>query len=304
MFFQTFKPRRQIALPGLFFIFCAAALLSSPVFAQPGIGIGGGDPTDEAAQEAARMRRAQEYYDAGIKLYSEGKIIQAKTKLKAAVGLVGTEGAGGAALQTLKQIHDDGMRELDKVRKLFEEKQYVEALELANRTKSIYANLLSGLNIPLDLPNISTIAVRMIEALEKNPAAKADIQEHEATKRLKKVKTLERLVEGDATRYYDLYKAYRKIAKRYPDCATGRDCLTQAEKLRSDKEIWRTILRERTRRKIASILATVQTLEANGLTVEAEKELKVLREKFPGKSRADFEKMAEKPEPDRKTSDN
>jgi hypothetical protein len=306
MFHSETKPRRRVALPGLLFIFCANFLLTMPAVAQRGtggIGIGGGDPMDEARQEAARMRRAQEYYEAGLKLYNEGKVIQAKTKLKAAVGLVGANGSGGAALQALKQIHDDGMKELDRVRKFYEEKKFVEAMDLASQTKSIYANLLSGLNVPLDLPNISTIAARMIEALEKNPAARADIQEHEAANRLNRIKTLERLATDDPTRLYDLYKAYRKIAKRFPDCPTGRDCLTQSEKLRSDAEIWRAIKQERTRRKIASALANIQMLETNGRSADAVAEMEKLQSRFPGKSRKHLEKMAEKPEPPAKNTD-
>lgn len=292
------KPRRSRHLPGLFSIF-ALLLLAAPAavaMAQPGgIGIGGSDPMDEARAEAARMRRAQEYLTAGMELHREGKIVQAKTKLKAAIGLVGLNGPGQAAFQALRQIHEEGMRELERVRTLFNDRKFVEALELAEQTKSIYANLFSGLSIPVHLPNISTVAARMVESIEKNPAARAQIQEHEATKRLKRVKTLERLAGKDPTRYYDLYRAYRKIGKRYPDCPTGRDCMAQSDKLRSDTEIWPVILRERTRRKLASKLASIAMMEANGRTEEAAEQWRALQKRFPGKSRADLEAMAKKP---------
>lgn len=253
----------------------------------------GDDPTDPEAQRRAVIQKAEKYLADGQKLLAEGKIIQAKTKFKAAIGMVGLEGPGLSAFQALKGIHDEGMREVMRAKKLYEEKKFIEALDVARKTKSIYANLFSGLELPQTFPNIARYAKRIIKAIDKNPAAQLQIQEHEATRYLKRVESLERRVEEKPVEYYRLYKAYRKIAKRFPDCPTGRDCAEQAIKLRNDKKIWKIIMQERRRREIASALSSIKTLEANGLHDDAEKELATLLKKFPGKTREDLEKLAE-----------
>lgn len=276
--------------PGLFFCALLIAAFAHSVFAlPPGFG---DDPTDPAAQERAIQEKAQKYLVDGQKLLADGKIIQAKTKFKAAIGMVGLQGPGLAAFGALKGIHEEGMREVMRAKALYDEKKFIEALDVAKKTKSIYANLFSGLELPQTFPNISRLAKRIIKAIDKNPAAQEQIQEHEATKRLKRAISLEKQVKEKPVKYYDLYKTYRTIAKRYPDCPTGRDCAEQAIKLRNDKKIWKIILRERERRNIASALSTIHTLEANGLVDDARAELAKLQKKYPGKSREQLAEMA------------
>lgn len=285
------KPRGASCYPGLFLCAVMAALLARSVYAlPPGFG---GDPTDPEAYQRAVVAKAQKYYDDGQKLLSEGKIIRARTKFKAAVGMVGLEGPGAAAFEALKGIHNEGMQEVMRAKSLYEEGKYIEALDVAQKTKSIYANIFSGLEIPQSFPNIARLAKRIIKAIDKNPAAQEQIQEHEATQRLDRVKVLERRAEEKPTEYYELYVAYRTIAKRYPDCPTGRDCAEQAIKLRNNKKLWPIIKSEHIRRKIAAALSSIETLEANGLTEKAEKELAELLKHFPGKTRQELKEMAE-----------
>lgn len=288
---RNHEPREAPRLPRLFLQMLITLVLAGYAFAlPPGFG---DDPTDPEAQRRAVIQKAEKYLADGQKLLAEGKIIQAKTKFKAAIGMVGLEGPGLSAFQALKGIHDEGMREVMRAKKLYEEKKFIEALDVARKTKSIYANLFSGLELPQTFPNIARYAKRIIKAIDKNPAAQLQIQEHEATRYLKRVESLERRVEEKPVEYYRLYKAYRKIAKRFPDCPTGRDCAEQAIKLRNDKKIWKIIMQERRRREIASALSSIKTLEANGLHDDAEKELATLLKKFPGKTREDLEKLAE-----------
>ncbi|HRW52847.1 MAG TPA: hypothetical protein P5081_08160 [Phycisphaerae bacterium] len=252
----------------------------------------GGDPTDPEAMRRAIEEKAQKYLQDGQKLLADGKVIQAKTKFKAAIGIIGLEGPGAAAFTALKGIHDEGMREVMRAKGLYDEGKFVEALDVAEKTKSIYANLFSGLELPQTFPNVSRLCKRIIKAIDKNPKAQMEIQEHEATKKLKRVLSLEKQVREKPHKYYDLYKAYRTIAKRFPDCPTGKDCAEQAIKLRNDARIWKAIRRERTRRDIASSLSTIHTLEVNGLTDDAAKERAKLLKKYPGKTIEELTEMA------------
>lgn len=291
---QLTKPLGANRNRGLFF--CAAiSLLCAPVaLAGPIFGGGGRDPMDPDAQRRGLIAKAQQYLESGQRLLADGKIIQAKTKFKAAIGTIGLEGPGLTAFHALKGIHDEGMREVMRSKALYDEGNFIEALDVAQKTKSIYANLFSGLELPHSFPSVSRLAKRIIKAIDKNPAAQVQIQEHEATIRLKRVVKLEERVKEEPARYYDLYRAYRTIAKRYPDCPTGQDCAEQAIKLRNDKSIWKIIKRERRRRELRSALSTIKTLEANGMTDQADAELAKLFKKFPGKSRKELEKLAEK----------
>lgn len=289
--FCNIQPRGARSYPGLFL--CALVILAFARSAHalpPGWG---NDPTDPEAQRRAVMEKAQKYLADGQKLLADGKIIRARTKFKAAIGLVGLEGPGQAAFVALKGIHDEGIHKVMEAKALYDKGKYIEALDLAESTKSIYANIWSGLTLPQSFPSVARLAKRIIKAIDKNPAAQAQIQEHEATKRLKKVKVLERRVKEKPKEYYELYRAYRKIAKYYPDCPTGRDCAEQAIKLRNDKKIWRIIRRERIRRKVAAALSSIKMYEANGNTEKARKELAELMKHFPGKTRAEVEKFAE-----------
>ena len=259
------------------------------------------DPLDEARQEAGRQAKAQAYYNQGQQLLAEGKIVQAKTKFKAAIGVVGLQGTGSAAFAALQQIHGQGMAEIEKAIGLTKQEKYIEALEVARAARSIYANIFAGLNIQHNFPNIAHLARKIEEQLEKNPAAQAQIQEKEASSRLRRIKVLERKAKDDPARYYDLYKAYRSVARGFPDCATGRDCATQMEKLESDKKVWRMINDERKCRWIEDKLQSIEMLQKNGLDEKARARFKELTDRFGDRSAADFRRLvAEKrPKPEK-----
>ena len=289
---QHQRPRGAICHPRLFLCLLLSAFVGQSALAQ--LPLPSGRPIDPAAKRRAQIRKAQKYFDDGQKLLNKRKIIRAKSKFKAAIEIAGLEGPGQAAFAALRGIHEEGMRELIRAKGMYDEKKFVESLALSKRIKSVYANLFGGLKIPQTFPNIARLATRLIRAIDKNPAAQIEIQEHEATKRLKRITRLEERVKKDPIKYYELYKAYRTIAKRYPDCPTGRDCAEQAIKLRSHKKKWKIIKRERRRRDIASALSSISTLEAGGLIDKAEKELAALMKKYPGKTRKQLEAMASK----------
>ncbi len=259
------------------------------------------DPQDEARQEAARQARAAEYFAEGQQLLAENKIIQAKTKFKAAIGMVGLTGVGQSAFQALTQIHSQGMGEIQKAIELAKQQKYIEALELARATRSIYANLFAGLNIQHNYPNIARLAREIEEKLEKDPTAQAQIQEKEASGRLPRIRVLERVASEDPARYYDLYKAYRRVAKRFPNCPTGQDCATQMESLRNDKKIWRMINDERKCRWIEDKLQTISMCEANGMTDKARETYEELTKRFGKRTPEEFRQLvAEKrPKPEK-----
>lgn len=250
------------------------------------------DPTDPARRDAAIQQKANRYFQAGQRLLAEGKTRRAIPKFKSVIELVGTEGLGQASLAQLMAIHQQGIQALDRVRSLIEEKHYREALKRAKETRVLYANLFGGIDAASGVPNISRLAVGLIKTIEKNPAARIEIQEYEAGKRAKKIPRHQRQAKKDARRYLDLHKLLSTLAKRYPDCPTGKRCAREASKLKGDRKIWRIIQRERERRFIASTLSRVEQLEKAGLMKEAAEEYRKLKHKYPTKSREQLREMA------------
>ncbi|MFQ5500772.1 MAG: hypothetical protein ACE5EQ_00540 [Phycisphaerae bacterium] len=251
------------------------------------------DPTDPARRDAALQRKADRYYQAGQRLLAQGKIKRAIPKFKSVIELVGTAGLGQASLSQLMTFHQQGIQALDQVRKLIEGKQYRDALKLAKETRTLYSNLFGGIEAAGEMPNISRLAVGLIKTIEKNPAAKIEIQEYEASKRAKKIPRQRRQAKKDPKLYLNLYKTLGTLAKRYPDCPTGKRCAREASKLRQDKKIWRIIQREHERRFIASTLSSIEQFEKAGLSKEAAEEYKKLKHKYPTKSLEQLRKMAE-----------
>jgi|GEM_PF-2071342 len=305
MNFNTINGGRSAPLAVFLLLLAAAAYLGFSTVARAQPLPPSDDPQEAARKEAARQARAAQYFAEGQKLFAENKIVRAKTKFKAAIGMVGLEGVGQSAFNALTQIHSQGMGEIEKAIELAKQQKYVEAMELARATRSIYANLFAGLNIQHNYPNISHLARDIEEKLEKNPAAQAQIQEKEASSRLRRIRVLERVVTEDPARYYDLYKAYRRIAKSFPNCPTGRDCASQSESLRSDKDIWRMINDERKCRWIEDKLQTISMCEANGLTDKARETYEELTKRFGKRTPEEFRQLvAEKrPKPEKKESD-
>lgn len=261
----------------------------------PGGRPGKDDPTDPARQQAAVERRAARELEAGRKLLAKGRIQQAKVKFKSVIGLVGAEGgAGQAAFSALRGIHQQGMDSLKKAATLYEQGQYRKAFELAKQTKAIYANILGGVPGAAGAPNISRLAVGLIKQIEADPKAHIAFQEYEASKRARRIPRLEKQAKKNPDRYFDLYKLLKKIAERYPDCPTAKQCVARLAKLKTDKKIWKRIRREESRRFIATVLNRVERYERDGLPAKAAAEYKKLTRKYPGKTRAQLRKMSEK----------
>lgn len=263
----------------------------TPVWAQR-IGGGGDDGNDEARQKAAAQAKAGKYFAEGQALMDKGEVARAKSKFKAAIGLVGLEGVGQSAWSQLVAIHNQGMQELDRAQSLFKEEKYVEALDVAKRTMSIYANIFSGLKVPSNHPIVSRQAKSLIEAIERHPQAQIAIQEHGAQKRVKRIASLERRARKDSSLYYDLYKAHMALAKQFPDCPTGKASAAEAARLSADKKVGKAIRREQSRREIAAALGRIEEHEKAGRMGEAERELKSLMSRYPGKSRAELKEMS------------
>lgn len=252
------------------------------------------DPTDPKKQEEATRKKAAEYLQKGQAFLAKGQINRAATQFKAVIELVGTQGVGNAALGQLQGIHRRGMDEIKKALGLYQEGKYREALELAKQCKVLYANLFGGMTVPIDAPDVPRLADQLIQKIAHDPTAQRVIQEFEAARRARKIPRLEKRAKADPTRYLDLYKALKSIAKRYPDCETGARCKAQAAKLSKDGPIWRHITHEKERRFIASALQKIDQYQKAGLAEEAAAEIKKLRDLYSGKSLAALQEMAEK----------
>lgn len=286
-------------------ILCSIIVLSAsyPLSAQIGLGrrprgdrgIGsGGDPTDPDKQREAKIKKAGKYYEAGMKLLAKDRVRPAKSKFKSVIELVGLEGRGQAALSQLLKLHTDGMQHLNQAAAHAENGKYREALKLAKETKVRYANLLRGVPGTSHLPNISQAAVRLIKNIERDPQAREALQEYEAAKRFKRIARLERKAKKDPTKHYDIYKICLTIAKRFPDCPTGRECIKRLEDLKADRKLYKLVKKEEKRRFIAAALQRADQYERNGLHKQAQAERKKLAEKFPGRTIAELRRMAKK----------
>jgi tetratricopeptide (TPR) repeat protein len=256
-----------------------------------------GDPTDPAKKEEALRRKASKYLDAGHKLLAKGRIQPAKTKFKAVIELVGLEGAGQSAFNELMRLHTDGMTRVDQAAAHYENGLYRKALELAGQTKVLYANLLGGIPGTGHMPNVSHAAVKLIGRIESDPKAREALQEYEAARRLKRVESLERKAKKDPAKHYDIYKLLETVAKRFPDCPTGRECINRLEDIKADKKLYKLIRREEARRFIAAALQRAEQYERHGLHDQAAAEYKKLAKKYPGKSLKELRRMAAKRDP-------
>lgn len=283
---------------------CCALLAvaqSAPAQIGTGGGRGGGggirlgdDPTDPEKKKAAAQKKADEFFQVALKLLDKGRIPEAKGKLKAAIELVGMEGTGRVALNRLIALHQEGMAKLEHAADLFEQKQFIVALELAQTTKVLYANLFTGLPVSGSYPIVSQEAALLIKQIEGDPEAKQAIQEHEAVKKYRKAERLATRAEKTPTVYYDLYKLLKNIAKHHPDCPTGQECARRAEALENDERIGRIIKLEEDRRFIDTCLRRVAQYEGEGKKDLAKAERAKLEKRFPGKSLEELRRISQK----------
>ncbi|MBN2560832.1 MAG: hypothetical protein JXQ75_07875 [Phycisphaerae bacterium] len=210
------------------------------------------------------------------------------------IGLVGTYGPGRAALDRLVQLHREGVARLEEAAALFQDGQYREALDLAKQTKVRYANLFGGLPGARHAPNVARDAAALIKEIEADPRTREAIQEYEAVRRFKRIAILEQKLKEDRAKYYDIYKLLGTIAKRYPDCPTGHECVRRLRELRADRELYGLIKSEGKRRYIAAALRRAEQYERSDLHEQAAAEYQELSRKFRGKTIEELRRMARK----------
>ncbi len=287
-------------------LICAAALGSGPAVAQVGQEGGrreppadgpwnrgsGSDPTDGRRQDEARRRQAQAYFDAGLKLLEKDQIPGAKTKFKSVVELVGREGVGQSAYAQLVAIHDRGAAELTRADELYREGKYQEALQVAKKTRVLYAAIFEGLRDVETKPNLARSAADLIDRINADPKAQEAIQEEAAARLFRRIPHLERAAQAEPRKNFDLYRALERIATRYPACPTGRASAERLHKLISDAKLRAIIEREQQRRVIAAALGKAAQYEKEGRPDLAAIELAKLRERHPGKSIDELRRLA------------
>ncbi len=144
------------------------------------------------------------------------------------------------------------------------------------------------------MPNLAIEAAALIHRIESDPRAQSAFQEAKAAKRYRRVPRLERKAKEDASRYLDLYKAIRTIAKRYPDCPTGRECAERLRAIKADEKLYGLIKKEKRRRTIAAALRRAEEYESDGQPKKAAAEYAKLKEEFPGKTLKQLRRMAKK----------
>jgi len=274
-------------------------LLIAPPSAMPQISGGGrgggirlGDPVDESKKAEAIRKKAQSYYEDGLKRLEKGQIQAAKTRFKSVIELVGLEGVGQAAFDRLMQLHREGMERLERAADYYEEGRYLEAIDLARETKVLYANLFGGVPTAERVPNVSQEAARLIAQIEADPQAREAIQEPAAARLYRKVEKLDREIRRSPEKHVELHDTLAKIAKRYPDCGTGRLANRRLEELEQDRRLMRLIQAERDRRWIADALRRFDELSSAGKLEAAEAERERLTKRFPGRTIEELRQMA------------
>ncbi|MBX3395095.1 MAG: hypothetical protein KF841_06970 [Phycisphaerae bacterium] len=250
------------------------------------------DPTDDAERNAKLQAKAQKIYAEGEAALAKDRIPYAKMKFRSVVELVGVSGVGESALSALKQIQARGQEALNDARSLYEKKDYVLAIEKARFVQRNYANILGGLSVGGDAPNLATLAVDLIKQIESDPAAKPTLQEEQARPLAKRIERFEKQARTDKSRLLDVYDTCRKLASKFPDCPTAKTCVARSETLRKDKKNWSIISRERDRRDVLSQLGKIEELEKAGEDAAARKALDRLLIKHPGKTRQDLERLS------------
>ncbi len=275
----------------------AALITPSPAMSQiSGGGRGGGirlgDPVDEAKKADAIRKKAQSYYEDGLKHLEKGQVQAAKTRFKSVIELVGIQGVGQAAFDQLMQLHREGMERLERAADYYEEGRYVEAIDLAKETKVLYANLFGGVPTADRVPNVSQEAARLIAQIEADPKAREAIQEPAAARMYRKVEKLDREITRAPDKHVELHDTLKKIANRYPDCSTGRLANRRLEELQQDRQLMQLIQAERDRRWIADTLRRLDEFSSAGKLDAAEAERDRLTKRFPGRTIEELRRMA------------
>lgn len=205
---------------------------------------------------------------------------------------VGLLGSGAAAYNHLISLQDEGTARLAQARELYQQGEYLQALELVERTRVLYANLFGSLRIGRRFPNLGQEARNLIEELKSDPAVTEALAEREALKRYSKIVRLEAKIARDPTKYYDLYKTLKTIAKRFPGCPTGRNCSARVEQLQADERIMKQIKQEKDRRSIRVALQKIDEAERRGEPDQAQAERQRLLRQFPGKTIGELQEQA------------
>lgn len=253
----------------------------------------GDDPTDEGASRARLNEKAQKLLSEGELFLAKGDIRRAKLRFRSVIELVGLEGAGQGAYGALQQLHQRGQQELEAAQTAFKEGRHLEALQAARSVKNNYANLFGGIQGVPQLPNLATLAARLITKIEADPGAKAALQEDKARPMARRIERLEKAGRKDRSKLLDLYDACAKLARKYPDSPSGRKARDRAQSLKADRKTWKLIGRERDRRDLVERLRAIDEHEKAGRLAEATKELDKLRVKYPGKSREDLVRLSQ-----------
>lgn len=250
------------------------------------------DPTDEAEHNARLQAKAQKIYAEGESALAKDRIPYAKMKFRSVVELVGVSGVGESALSALKQLQSRGQEMLNEARSLYEKKEFILAIKRARFVQRNYANILGGLSVAGDAPNLATLAVELTKQIESDPAAKPALQEEQARILAKRIERFEKQARSDKARLLDVYDTCKKLASKFPNCPTAKTCVERSEALRKDKRSWTIISRERERRNVLSQLGKIEELEKAGDDSGARKALEKLLIKYPGKTRQDLERLS------------
>lgn len=224
----------------------------------------------------------------------QGNVQGAKAKFRMAIALTGESGSGSAAIGYLVQLHNEGMAHLADATKLYDNRQYLEAFDLAEQTRTRYANLFGGLRIAKKYPNVSRKAVDLIAEWKNDPLAAEAFQERAAAAHYDRIQRLQAKAEADSSKYYDLYRALKSFVRRYPNCPTGRDAAGELRRLEQDPELSELITREQQRRFILAALRRIEENERDGLLDKVEADRAELQKKFPGKTLDDLRRMTAK----------
>jgi hypothetical protein len=211
-----------------------------------------------------------------------------------AIAIAGLNGPGREAFDRLLVLHEAAMSLVERASDLYDQGEYAKAFDLAEETKTTYANLLHAIYAARRYPDPARLAAALLTRIKKDPDARPALRERTAARSYAKVRELWSNAEDAPALYLDVCKGLKAISRRFPDTPTGQKCVLDVEELLADTRTSTIIELEEQRRFIASALQSAEQYQLFGQFELAAAEEAKLTNRFPGKSLEDLREMAKK----------
>jgi len=252
---------------------------------------------DKAKQRRRRQEACRKEIDAARAQVAAKKWAKARMILDRAQTLAADKAQARQIGELYLQIDDEGRRQLRQARQEYERGGYLDAIKAFEAIKRTFGALPSGL-----------AAKRAIEQSERDPAARAAVQEVKAGALDELVDRILRIPGSSASRpasrpatqadrparikkltierQAKAVDLLERIAKLYGASPTGQRATADLKTLRADKAFITALERHRNARKAANALKRAQVYQKAGLTTKAVQYYRQLLRDYPDSEQA------------------